>query len=49
MVEQTIGAQRFSEHDRIVEVGPYDAAVVDDGALPNGARTYPPLLVGRGD
>ena len=40
MVEQTIGAQRFSEHDRIVEVGPYDAAVVHDGALPNGARTY---------
>ena len=49
MVEQTIGAQRISEHDRIVEVGPYDAPVVHDGALPNGARTYPPLLVGRGD
>ena len=40
MVRQTVGNEAFDEHARIVKVGAYDAALVHDGALPNGVRTY---------
>jgi hypothetical protein len=39
-VRQTVGDAAFEEHARIVLVGAYGAALVHDGALPNGVRTY---------